>query len=61
MGEADVILEIKIQKQYEGIILSQSHYIQKVLRRFNMFGGNDISTPFDPSAKLTKNKGDSVS
>ena len=61
MGEVDVILGIKIDQHSEGIILSQSHYIEKVLKRFNMFGGNDVSTLFDPNVKLAKNKGDSVS
>ena len=61
MGEADVILGIKIYKHFEGVILSQSHYIEKVLKRFNMFGGNGVSTLFVPNVKLTKNKGNNVS
>lgn len=60
MSEAEVILRIKIHNYSEVIVLSKSHYIKKVLK-FNMFGGKDVSTPFDPSVKLFKNKGESVS
>ena len=35
MGEVDVILGIKIIRNNDGIHLSQSHYIEKVLGRFN--------------------------
>jgi reverse transcriptase-like protein len=34
MGEADVILGIKIKRDGGRIKLSQSHYIEKVLNRF---------------------------
>ena len=35
MGVADVILGIKIAKTSSGLILSQCHYIEKILKRFN--------------------------
>ena len=35
LGEADVILGIKITRVNNGLISSQSHHIQKVLKRFN--------------------------
>ena len=35
MGEADVILGIRIKREQEQILLSQSHYIEKILSRFN--------------------------
>ena len=34
LGVADVILGIKIIKDSHGIILSQSHYVEKVLKKF---------------------------
>ncbi|GKA05768.1 zinc finger, CCHC-type containing protein [Tanacetum coccineum] len=37
MGEADVILSIKIKHKSNGIAISQSHYIEKVLKKFNYF------------------------
>ncbi|GKB04637.1 zf-CCHC domain-containing protein [Tanacetum coccineum] len=37
MGEADVILGIRIKHESNGIAISQSHYIKKVLKKFNYF------------------------
>ena len=34
LGVADVILGIKISRKSNGLILSQSHYIKKVLEKF---------------------------
>jgi hypothetical protein len=57
LGEADVILNIKLLKEEGngGVTLMQSHYVEKVL---NHFGYNDrapASTPYDPSVILRKN------
>jgi hypothetical protein len=38
LGETDVILNIKIIKDENGITLSQSHYVEKVLSRFGYMG-----------------------
>nr|GEV37940.1 hypothetical protein [Tanacetum cinerariifolium] len=35
MGEADVILGIKIKRKNKGIVITQSHYIEKILNKFN--------------------------
>lgn len=61
MGVADVILGIKIQRNPDGYTLTQSHYIEKILRRFGHFDDKPVVTPFDPSTRLKKNQGDSVS
>ena len=61
MGEANVILGIKILRDYDGITLTQSHYIEKVLKKFNHSDCNLASTPFDPSIKLIKNEGEPLS
>ncbi|XP_071695631.1 secreted RxLR effector protein 161-like [Rutidosis leptorrhynchoides] len=37
MGEADVILGIRIKCESNVIIISQSHYVEKVLKKFNCF------------------------
>ncbi|GJU37925.1 zinc finger, CCHC-type containing protein [Tanacetum coccineum] len=37
MGEADVILGIRIKHESNGIAISQSHYIENVLKKFNYF------------------------
>ncbi|GJY29826.1 zinc finger, CCHC-type containing protein [Tanacetum coccineum] len=37
MGKADVILGLRIKHESNGIIVSQSHYIEKELKKFNYF------------------------
>ncbi|GJZ46324.1 retrovirus-related pol polyprotein from transposon TNT 1-94 [Tanacetum coccineum] len=61
MGEADVILGIRIQKISNGYILTQSHYIEKTLKKFRHNDDRPVVTPFDPKVQLKKNKGQSVS
>jgi hypothetical protein len=38
LGEANVILNIKLNKTENGMTLVQSHYVEKVLSRFDFFG-----------------------
>ena len=45
MGEVDVILGIKIMRQDNRIMLSQSHYVEKLLKRFRMLDKASVSTP----------------
>ena len=40
LGEADVILNIKQIQNESGITLSQSHYVEKILNRFNYMDSN---------------------
>ncbi|GJT64519.1 zinc finger, CCHC-type containing protein [Tanacetum coccineum] len=61
MGEADVILGIRIKHGSNGIAISQSHYIEKVLKKFNYFDCTPVSTPMDTSEKLMPNNGQAVS
>ncbi|GKE16522.1 zinc finger, CCHC-type containing protein, partial [Tanacetum coccineum] len=61
MGEADVILGIMIEHESNGIIISQSHYIEKVLKKFNYFDCIPVSTPMDTSEKLMPNNSQDVS
>ncbi|GKA06880.1 zinc finger, CCHC-type containing protein [Tanacetum coccineum] len=57
MGEADVILGIRIKHESNGIAISQCHYIEKVLKKFNYFDCTPVSTPIDTSEKLMPNHG----
>jgi hypothetical protein len=61
MGEADVILGIRIKHESNGISISQSHYIEKVLKKFNCFDCTPVSTPMDTTEKLMLNTGKAVS
>ncbi|GJS31273.1 zinc finger, CCHC-type containing protein [Tanacetum coccineum] len=61
MGEADVILGIRIKHESNGITISQSHYIKNVLKKFNYFDCTPVSTSLDTSEKLMPNNGQTVS
>jgi hypothetical protein len=56
LGEADVILNIKLNKNESGITLSQSHYVEKILSWFGFLDSKSSPTPYDPSVILQKNK-----
>ncbi|GJT39969.1 zinc finger, CCHC-type containing protein [Tanacetum coccineum] len=60
-GEADVIIGIRIKHESNRITISQSHYIEKVLKEFNYFECSLVSTPMDTSEKLMPNNGQVVS
>ncbi|GKF03629.1 zinc finger, CCHC-type containing protein [Tanacetum coccineum] len=52
-GEAEVILGIRIKRGNNGISISQSHYIEKILTKFNFAN----CSPVDPTVKFRPNKG----
>ena len=60
LGEAEVILGIKTSRTFNGLNLSQEHYIEKILRRFEHFECKPVSTPYDPNSQLKKNREHSV-
>ncbi|GJT59157.1 zinc finger, CCHC-type containing protein [Tanacetum coccineum] len=60
MGEADVILGIKIKRENKGIVITQSHYIEKILKKFNREDCSPVSTPMDLVEKLKPNTGKPV-
>ena len=51
-----MILGIKIYRTLNGLILSQEHYIGKILRRFEHFDCKLVSTPYDSNSQLKKNR-----
>ncbi|GKG37810.1 zinc finger, CCHC-type containing protein [Tanacetum coccineum] len=55
MGEADVILGIKIKHENKGIVIKQSYYIEKILKKFNLKDCYPVSTPMDLMEKLKPN------
>ena len=57
LGKADVILGIKITRHNDSLVLSQSHCIEKVLRKFHNYDWKPIHTPFDMNMRLEKNEG----
>ena len=61
LGVADFILGIKIYRTPQGLALSQSHYIDKVLDKFKYLNFKEVKTPIDLNLALAKNKGESES
>ncbi|GJU60052.1 zinc finger, CCHC-type containing protein [Tanacetum coccineum] len=60
MGEAGVILGIKIKRENKRIVITQSHYIEKILKKFNHEDCSPVSTPMDPVEKLNPHTGKPV-
>ena len=52
LNEVDTILGIKVHKNEVGFTLSQSHYIKKVLKKFDHLTIKESNTPYDPNLKL---------
>jgi hypothetical protein len=58
LGKANVILNIKLQREGNGgITLVQSHYVEKVLSRYGFSECEPTPTPYDPSKLLKENQG----
>nr|GEW06904.1 zinc finger, CCHC-type [Tanacetum cinerariifolium] len=55
IGEADVILGIKIKCENKGIVITRSHYIEKILKNFNREDCSLVRTPTDLVEKLSPN------
>ncbi|KAL0427200.1 UNVERIFIED_CONTAM: Retrovirus-related Pol polyprotein from transposon TNT 1-94 [Sesamum latifolium] len=56
MAEADVILGIKLIHSTDGIAISQSHYVEKIIEKFEYQNSKIAKTPYDSSVALFKNK-----
>ncbi|KAK4405931.1 Retrovirus-related Pol polyprotein from transposon TNT 1-94 [Sesamum angolense] len=56
MGEADVILGIKLIRSTDGIVISQSHYVEKILEKFGYQNSRIAKTPYNSSVALFKNE-----
>ncbi|GKD60937.1 retrovirus-related pol polyprotein from transposon TNT 1-94, partial [Tanacetum coccineum] len=57
MGLANVILGIKIIQTQNGLVLSQVHYVDKILNTHNARDSGLARTPIDTSLHLSKNRG----
>ena len=52
IGEANFISGMKITKICDGIYLEQSHYFEKILKKYNYHDCKHVVTPFDSSVHL---------
>lgn len=55
LDEVDTILGIKVKKHSGGFALCQSHYVEKILNKFNHLDIKEANTPYDVACKLSKN------
>ena len=60
MGPADVILGIKIIRTSDGLMLSQSHYVDNILGKFDKDSSRISRIPIDVTLHLSKNKGENI-
>ena len=61
IGLADVILGVKILRTSYGLVLRQSHYVDKIMNKFSKNDSYVARTPLDVNLHMYKNKGKSVS
>ena len=52
LGPADMIMRIKISRTPDGISLSLSHSIERMLHKFDFYNSKSISIPYDSSIAL---------
>ena len=52
LGKANFILGMKITKTCDGIFLNLSHYVEKILRKYNFHYHKSVATTFDSSVHL---------
>ncbi|GJU39262.1 retrovirus-related pol polyprotein from transposon TNT 1-94 [Tanacetum coccineum] len=57
LGKVDTILGIKVKRTNDQISLSQSHYIEKILTKFQHLHIKESNIPFELSVHLEKNSG----
>jgi len=55
LGEVNIILGIKVIRSEDGLMLSQEHYVERLLKKFEYFNVTSVSTPFDANSQLKKN------
>jgi hypothetical protein len=60
MGKASIILDIKIIRRDNGIMLTQEHYVEKLIKKFGYFYVTPVSTSYDINTQLKKNKGEVI-
>jgi hypothetical protein len=58
LGPVDVILNIKLTKTEDGIILNQPHSAEKILSHVDFEDCKTSPTPYDANIKLQKFKGE---
>ena len=58
MGKCNIILDIKVIRNDDCIILFHTYYVEKILKRFEHFNYPSISIVYDSKIYLIKNHDD---
>ncbi|KAL0322532.1 UNVERIFIED_CONTAM: hypothetical protein Sangu_1872500 [Sesamum angustifolium] len=56
MDEADVILGIKLIRSTDRTVISQSHYVEKIIEKFGYQNSRIVNTPCDSFVALFRNE-----
>jgi hypothetical protein len=56
VGEAKIILDIRVIRKGDGIMLSQEHYVEKRFKKFDNYDMIFVSTLYDANSQLKKNR-----
>ena len=54
-GEIKIFVGLQIQKNKNGIYITQSKYIKEILKKFGMEDSRPVGTPMSTGHKLSKN------
>ena len=52
LGQPSIIIRVKIHQEDHLIEISQTHYIDTLLKKYGLQDANPVSTPMDPNMKL---------
>ena len=52
LGKPSIIIGVKIRQENNLIEISQTHYIETLLKKYGLQDANPVSTPMDPNVKL---------
>ncbi|XP_075106808.1 secreted RxLR effector protein 161-like [Nicotiana tabacum] len=60
LSEVNTLLGVKVIRSEDGLMLSQEHYVERLLKKFEYLNVTSVRTPFDANSQLKKNNGDPV-
>ena len=52
LGQLSIIIGVKVHQEDHLIEISQTHYIDTLLKKYGLQDANPVSTPMDPNIKL---------
>ena len=56
MDELNYFIGLQVKQTKDGIFISQTKYIKKIIKKFGMESSKEISTPMSPTFRLDKDE-----